>query len=124
MVLKIVHFIGEMSLYYSMAALKDDRMDEFYRVEEKKYNEKKAKRRKVIEYKKKKEARELNEVYEMLRYNIGFDGTVENYCENYADPYIRWKRLMFLDREITWHTEDVWEHIDCVLSHKKDELQT
>jgi hypothetical protein len=73
------------------------------------------------EWKKQEEVREaanLSETYKMIRYWIRLDGTVEKYAMNYANRAIRCQRILFLDEEITTHTEETQKYIDEETSKK------
>lgn len=65
-----------------------------------------------------KDARDLeslNFTYKMLRYWISMDGTLATYGENYANPNIRFRRIMFLEEEHTQHTSVLQGYIDEIL---------
>jgi hypothetical protein len=69
-----------------------------------------------LKHRNEEDRKELNTVYRMVRYYLPLDGSVKNYVENYANPYTRWNRIMFLEADHTKHDAATQEHIDQVLS--------
>lgn len=67
-----------------------------------------------------KDRNEINAIYRMLRYWLPLDGTLANYVDNYANPYIRHRRVLFLEEEHTSHSPEIQTHIDTVLSKRTD----
>ena len=60
---------------------------------------------------------DLNSVYKLLRYFIPFDGSVKNYCFNYDNPYIRTKRIMFVEFQTDRKKKKI---IDTVVSKREN----
>lgn len=69
------------------------------------------------EQEKERDREEINSIYEMVRYYITLDGTMRNYAENYINPYLRFDRLMFLDKS-TRHDDHTRKHIESTLNRE------
>jgi len=67
-----------------------------------------------------REASKLNETYRTLRYFLPVvdGGNVSEYAKKYANQYMRFDRIMYLEEEITKHDPEKQAFIDTILSKR------